>query len=130
MGRRLVAAFLAGLLIGTPGALPAAPPAAAGQTVRIDKARIDAALADMVASGHAAGVSALVWQDGREVYFGKAGYGGPCPPPGDEPHHYAFRVLALDVEHLSGAPAHAAGIVDAIDGHVLASSDLVGLYGR
>jgi Raf kinase inhibitor-like YbhB/YbcL family protein len=62
--------------------------------------------------------------------FGKAGYSGPCPPPGDEPHHYAFRVLALDVEHLSGAPAHAAGIVDAIDGHVLASSDLMGLYRR
>ena len=41
--------------------------------VRIDKDRIDAALAEMVASGRAAGVSALVWQDGAERYFGVAG---------------------------------------------------------
>ncbi len=74
MGRPLVAALLAGLLIGAPGALPAAPPAASAQTVRIDKARIDAALAAMVASGHAVGVSALIWKDGHEAYFGKAGF--------------------------------------------------------
>src|SRR5437762_11132611 len=48
---------------------------AAGSTVvRIDKARIDRTLARMVADGRAAGVSALVWKDGREVYFGTAGY--------------------------------------------------------
>src|SRR3546814_11166307 len=28
----------------------------------------------MVADGRAAGASALVWQDGREVYFGAAGF--------------------------------------------------------
>jgi len=28
--------------------------------------------------------------------FGKSGYGGPCPPPGEGPHHYAFTVTALD----------------------------------
>jgi Raf kinase inhibitor-like YbhB/YbcL family protein len=81
-----------------------------------------------LAAGAGNGTAAGLTQTTND--FGKAGYGGPCPPPGDDPHHYAFRVLALDVEHLSGAPAHAAGIVDAIDGHVLASSDLVGLYGR
>jgi Raf kinase inhibitor-like YbhB/YbcL family protein len=27
--------------------------------------------------------------------FGKAGYGGPCPPAGDKPHRYFFRVYAL-----------------------------------
>src|SRR5438067_13010468 len=48
---------------------------AAGSTVvRIDKARIDRTLARMVADGRAVGVSALVWKDGREVYFGTAGY--------------------------------------------------------
>ena len=62
--------------------------------------------------------------------FGKQGYGAPCPPVGDPPHHYAFRILALDVAHLSGAPAHAGALVDALDGHVLASSDMVALYGR
>ena len=76
MGRRMLATIWAGLLVASPASLPtAAPAAAAAQTpIRIDKARIDRALADMVASGHAAGVSALIWQDGREVYFGKAGY--------------------------------------------------------
>ncbi|OHD06585.1 MAG: serine hydrolase, partial [Sphingopyxis sp. RIFCSPHIGHO2_12_FULL_65_19] len=41
--------------------------------LQIDRARIDAALAAMVADGRAAGTSALIWQDGREVYFGAAG---------------------------------------------------------
>jgi CubicO group peptidase (beta-lactamase class C family) len=75
MGRPLVAALAASLLIVTPGALPAVPPkTAASNAVRIDKVRIDAALANMVASGRAAGVEALIWQDGREVYYGKSGY--------------------------------------------------------
>src|SRR6266581_9614374 len=30
--------------------------------------------------------------------FGAAGYGGPCPPPGDKPHHYHITVYALNVE--------------------------------
>lgn len=46
---------------------------AATASFRIDKARIDRALADMVASGRATGVEALVWKDGREVYFGATG---------------------------------------------------------
>ncbi|MBL0915111.1 MAG: beta-lactamase family protein, partial [Sphingopyxis sp.] len=41
--------------------------------VKIDKKRIDAALQQMIDSGRAAGTSALIWQDGREVYFGAAG---------------------------------------------------------
>ncbi|WP_077147139.1 serine hydrolase [Sphingopyxis sp. KK2] len=63
------------LLAATPAAL--APPAFAQavqtETVKIDKARIDAALQQMIASDRAGGVSALVWQDGKEVYFGRAG---------------------------------------------------------
>ena len=59
--------------------LGAAPLAAAQSradptaSFRIDKARIDKALAEMVTSGRAAGVSALVWKDGREVYYGESG---------------------------------------------------------
>lgn len=40
----------------------------------LDHARIRRALEEMVAGGRAAGVSALVWQDGREVFFGQAGF--------------------------------------------------------
>ncbi|NUT00846.1 MAG: beta-lactamase family protein [Sphingomonas sp.] len=42
--------------------------------VRIDKTRIDRALAVMVRDARAVGVSALVWKDGRESYYGSAGY--------------------------------------------------------
>ncbi|WP_423603834.1 serine hydrolase domain-containing protein [Sphingomonas sp. MS122] len=41
--------------------------------LRIDRARIDRMLAAMVEDGRATGVSALVWKDGREVYFGAQG---------------------------------------------------------
>jgi CubicO group peptidase (beta-lactamase class C family) len=54
-------------------ARPAPPPTAETASVKIDKARIDAALKAMVASGRAVGASALVWQDGQERYFGVAG---------------------------------------------------------
>lgn len=48
-------------------------PAASVQGVTIDTARIDAVLQQMIDSGRAVGTSALIWQDGREVYFGAAG---------------------------------------------------------
>jgi len=70
-------AFAFALLLSLPAiALPAAARTAAAApttAVRIDKARIDAALRAMVADGRAAGTSALIWQDGKEVYFGVAG---------------------------------------------------------
>lgn len=28
--------------------------------------------------------------------FGRTGYGGPCPPPGDGPHTYTFTLYALE----------------------------------
>jgi Raf kinase inhibitor-like YbhB/YbcL family protein len=32
--------------------------------------------------------------------YGVKAWGGPCPPPGDEPHRYVFTVFALSVEKL------------------------------
>ena len=40
----------------------------------LDLKRIESALSGMVDSGRAAGVSVLIWQDGREAYFGAAGF--------------------------------------------------------
>ena len=66
-------------LFAVAAALPALahPPAAADEgragVARIDRARIDAALAGLVESGQIVGASALVWQDGREAYFGAFG---------------------------------------------------------
>jgi len=74
--KRLVALImLAALaLAAAPGGTWAHPPAAPPvEPVRIDKARMDATLAAMVESGRAVGVTALVWQDDQERYFGAAG---------------------------------------------------------
>jgi CubicO group peptidase (beta-lactamase class C family) len=43
-------------------------------TLRLNPKRIDDVLASMVADGRAAGASVLVWKDGREAYFGTAGF--------------------------------------------------------
>jgi Raf kinase inhibitor-like YbhB/YbcL family protein len=63
--------------------------------------------------------------------FGTAGYGGPCPPKGDKPHHYHFTVYALDVEHLDiPAGVTAANVGFNLHFHTLAKAELVALFGR
>jgi CubicO group peptidase (beta-lactamase class C family) len=46
----------------------------AAKPLTLDLKRIASALAAMVESGRAAGVSALIWKDGREAFFGTAGF--------------------------------------------------------
>ena len=61
--------------------------------------------------------------------FRRAGYGGPCPPTGN--HHYHFTLSALSVESLGlAAGATKADVEKAMDGKVLGTADLVGLYQR
>ena len=61
--------------------------------------------------------------------FRKAGYGGPCPPPG-KPHRYFFRLYALD-STLGLKPKVARKDVEqAMKGHVLAQAELMGRYKR
>ena len=64
--------------------------------------------------------------------FGKPGYGGPCPPAGDKPHHYQITVFAVDVEKLPGAKNKAASALVSSDlrSHSLAKATLTGFYGR
>jgi Raf kinase inhibitor-like YbhB/YbcL family protein len=57
---------------------------------------------------------------------GKAGYIGPCPPTGV--HHYHFMVYALDARLDLSAQAGKADLEKAMQGHILAQGDLVGLY--
>lgn len=76
MSRKFVLAAVAASLLCAQAAPTIAAPARAAEasaSVKIDKARINAALKAMVDSGRAAGVSALVWQGGQERYFGVAG---------------------------------------------------------
>ncbi|MGH7987997.1 MAG: YbhB/YbcL family Raf kinase inhibitor-like protein [Candidatus Binataceae bacterium] len=61
--------------------------------------------------------------------FGNIGYGGPCPPPG-KPHHYHFKLYALNTKLKLKPGATAAEVEKAMKGHVIATSDLVGLFQR
>lgn len=57
---------------------------------------------------------------------GKTGYMGPCPPSGT--HHYHFMVYALNAKLNIDAKAGKADLEKAMEGHILAKGDLVGLY--
>jgi Raf kinase inhibitor-like YbhB/YbcL family protein len=60
---------------------------------------------------------------------GAVGYAGPCPPPG-KAHRYFFRLFALDCT-LNLASGVTRGAVDeAIAGHVLAETVLMGTFQR
>jgi Raf kinase inhibitor-like YbhB/YbcL family protein len=59
--------------------------------------------------------------------FRRPGYGGPCPPTGA--HHYHFKLSALDVESIGVAQgASRTDVEKAMAGHVLATTETVGLY--
>ena len=63
--------------------------------------------------------------------FGAPGYGGPCPPPGDKPHRYYFRLHALKVEKLDlPANATAAFVGFNVKANTLGVAELMATYGR
>jgi Raf kinase inhibitor-like YbhB/YbcL family protein len=63
--------------------------------------------------------------------LGKPGYGAPCPPEGQGPHIYSFRLFALDVPSLEiKARAHRDVLDRAIKKHVLAKVEYRLRYGR
>jgi hypothetical protein len=63
--------------------------------------------------------------------FGAPGYGGPCPPPGDKPHHYVFTLFALDVDKLDiPAGGTAAYVGFNIHAHTIGKATFTALYGR
>jgi Raf kinase inhibitor-like YbhB/YbcL family protein len=60
--------------------------------------------------------------------WGKAAWGGPCPP--DRQHRYFFKLYALD-RHLTVPPAsRKADLEKAMQGHILAQAQLMGVYDR
>jgi len=65
--------------------------------------------------------------DGSEQGIGGAGLGyfGPCPPT---MHHYSFKLFALDAPIDSRQGAVKDTLLAAIEGHVLAESELIGTY--
>jgi len=60
--------------------------------------------------------------------FGKHSYGGPCPPSGT--HRYFFKVYALDAELKLGSNSKKKDVEKAMQNHILAKGELIGLYSR
>jgi Raf kinase inhibitor-like YbhB/YbcL family protein len=56
----------------------------------------------------------------------KIGYTGPCPPEGI--HHYHFRLYALDTKLDLPEGSTKQELLKAMDGHILALGELVGLF--
>jgi Raf kinase inhibitor-like YbhB/YbcL family protein len=61
--------------------------------------------------------------------FNKFGYAGPCPPSG-KPHRYFFKLYALDTRLHLRLGAVKADVERAMQDHIRAQSQLIGLYSR
>lgn len=63
--------------------------------------------------------------------YGSLGFGGACPPKGDEAHHYHFKAFALDVEKLQLPENPTAALVGYnLNAHALATSEIITTYQR
>ena len=61
--------------------------------------------------------------------FGMSAYGGPAPPPGPV-HPYNFNIYALDIPSVGlNAGSTAALLMFCMNGHILDSGRLTGMYG-
>ncbi len=60
--------------------------------------------------------------------FKKLAYGGPCPPSGT--HRYFFKIYALDIELDLREGATKQELAQAMEGHIMAQNQLIGLYSR
>ncbi len=58
----------------------------------------------------------------------RIGYGGPCPPRGQ--HRYFFKLYALDTRLSLGSSATKTDLLQAMQGHILAQTELMGVYRR
>ena len=62
--------------------------------------------------------------------YGDQGYGGPCPPRGNPPHRYQFRLFAL-AEPLNFKGRVTRGqLMDAMEGKIVDEAVLMGKYSR
>ena len=60
--------------------------------------------------------------------WGTLGYRGPCPPDGS--HRYLFKVYALDTILALPEGATKTDVLEALEGHVIESTTLMGRYSR
>lgn len=60
--------------------------------------------------------------------FGETGYGGPCPP--SDVHRYFFKLYAMNTKLDLSNSAKKEELEKAMEGHILASAEIIGLYAR
>lgn len=65
------------------------------------------------------------WPSGQTV-----GYRGPMPPPGHGPHHYHFKLYALDAKLVVEPGLTKKQLLDEMHGLVLGEGQLIGTYER
>jgi Raf kinase inhibitor-like YbhB/YbcL family protein len=65
-----------------------------------------------------------------ETSFGDRGWGGPCPPEGDDPHRYVFALYAADAPLGLGKDSSPDDVRAALSDHALARGTLTGRFGR
>jgi Raf kinase inhibitor-like YbhB/YbcL family protein len=58
----------------------------------------------------------------------RKGYTSPCPPSGT--HRYFFKVYALDTELSLATNSSVSDLEEAMEGHVVAKGEIIGLYRR
>ena len=107
---------------------PDAPDPAAPKRVYVHWVLYDvpASVTSIDEDGEAAAVEAGARQGQND--WGRAGYGGPCPPIGR--HRYFFKLYALDAAlGQMGTPAKR-DVERAMQSHVLATAELMGTYQR
>jgi Raf kinase inhibitor-like YbhB/YbcL family protein len=107
---------------------PDAPDPAAPKRVYVHWVLYDvpASVTSIDEDGEAAAVQTGARQGQND--WGRTGYGGPCPPIGR--HRYFFKLYALDAAlGQMGTPAKR-DVERAMQGHVLATAELMGTYQR
>ena len=63
--------------------------------------------------------------------YGKAGFGGACPPVGDKPHRYIFTVYALNTPALDVDEKTSPALVGfMLNQHAIAKASLISYYNR
>lgn len=63
--------------------------------------------------------------------FGYSGFGGACPPSGDKPHHYHFKIWALKVSNLPIDRSSSGALVGyMLNANKLATAEIVPVYGH
>jgi len=85
---------------------------------------------ESVPPGLSAGASAKAGSIEGKNGSGKNSYAAPCPPSGHGVHHYHFKLYALDSMLKLSNDAGKAELEAEIGKHLIAETELVGLYKR